>query len=98
MRIAQRAAPFDPKRRGTVQKTRNPGSNNVGGSCDIVKWIAANLPRDTYVNIMSQYRPMYRAFDYPAISRRITRDEYRHVVDCAREAGLINLDLQGFRG
>jgi putative pyruvate formate lyase activating enzyme len=38
--------------------------NRVGGSLAVIDWIAANLPKDTYVNIMSQYRPMYKAHDY----------------------------------
>jgi hypothetical protein len=71
--------------------------NNVGGSAEVLRWIAANLPKDTYVNIMSQYRPMYRAHEFPAIARRISREEYQEAVDAAREAGLTNLDVQGFR-
>jgi putative pyruvate formate lyase activating enzyme len=58
-------------------------------------WIAANLPKDTYVNLMSQYRPMHRASDYPEISRPVTRREYAEVVEHARELGLTNLDIQG---
>jgi putative pyruvate formate lyase activating enzyme len=70
--------------------------NNVGSSQQVMKWIAGNLPKDTYVNIMSQYRPMYKASEYPEINRRITREEYREVVKTAQEAGLTNLDLQGW--
>lgn len=69
--------------------------NNVGGSKDVVRWIAGHLPKETYLNIMSQYRPMHKARMYPKISRRITREEYREVVDAARKAGLTNLDVQG---
>jgi putative pyruvate formate lyase activating enzyme len=69
--------------------------NGVGGTRDVIRWIADNLPADTYLNIMSQYTPMYKAFDYPEISRRITKQEYRDAVGWAREAGLINLDIQG---
>jgi putative pyruvate formate lyase activating enzyme len=69
--------------------------NGVGGTKEVLRWIAENLPKDTYVNIMSQYRPMYKAFDYPAISRRITRKEYDDALRWAREAGLTNLDIQG---
>jgi putative pyruvate formate lyase activating enzyme len=72
--------------------------NDVGGTKQVIEWIAKNLPKDTYLNIMSQYRPMYKAFDHPEISRRITRDEYEEAVKWAREAGLTNLDLQGYRG
>jgi putative pyruvate formate lyase activating enzyme len=72
--------------------------NNVSGSKEVVSWIAENLPRNTYVNIMSQYQPLYKARDYPKIARRISRDEYTEVVDWARKAGLTNLDVQGYRG
>lgn len=66
--------------------------NDAGGSEKIMEWIAANLPKDTYVNIMAQYTPTYKAYDYPEISRRVTRDEYSKVVQRAREAGLTKLD------
>jgi len=71
--------------------------NNVGGSVEVVRWIAENLPKDTYINIMSQYRPCHKADEYPAIARQITRAEYTEVVAAARDAGLTNLDLQGER-
>ena len=69
--------------------------NNVGGTRQVLEWIAERLPKDTYVNIMSQYRPMYRAKEFPKIARRLTRKEYRDAVRWAREAGLTNLDVQG---
>jgi putative pyruvate formate lyase activating enzyme len=70
--------------------------NRVGGTKQIIEWIAENLPRDTYVNIMSQYRPLYKAFDYPEISRRLKKEEYNEAVKWAKEAGLTNLDIQGW--
>jgi len=69
--------------------------NSVSGSKQVIDWIAANLPKDTYVNIMAQYRPMYKAFDYPEIARRLNRAEYNEVVQHARQVGLTNLDIQG---
>jgi putative pyruvate formate lyase activating enzyme len=71
--------------------------NNTSGSAKIMEWIARKLPKDTYVNIMAQYHPAYKAFDYPEISRRVTRAEYKEAVDTARRVGLTNLDVQGFR-
>ena len=70
--------------------------NNTGGSEKIMEWIAENLPKDTYVNIMAQYNPVYKAYDYPEISRRITSEEYNKVVKRAKEMGLTNLDIQGY--
>lgn len=70
--------------------------NNVSGSIEIVEWISENLPKETYVNIMAQYRPSFKAYDYPEISRRVTNEEYSAVVNRAKELGLTNLDLPGF--
>ncbi|MGQ9801543.1 MAG: radical SAM protein [Candidatus Saccharicenans sp.] len=70
--------------------------NRLAGSREILSWIAGNLPRDTYINIMSQYQPAYRAREYPQIGRSITRSEYREVVEHALNLGLTNLDIQGF--
>ena len=71
--------------------------NNVSGTKAILTWIAKNLPKDTYINTMSQYQPMYKAFDYPEIARRINRKEYTEAITTAKEVGLINLDIQGYR-
>jgi putative pyruvate formate lyase activating enzyme len=71
--------------------------NGVGGTREVIEWIAKNLPKNTYFNLMSQYRPMYKAFDYPEIARRLTRKEYGDAVQWAKDAGLTNLDVQGWR-
>jgi putative pyruvate formate lyase activating enzyme len=60
-----------------------------------MEWIAQSLPRDTYVNIMAQYTPHFKAYDYPELSRRITGEEYKKVVKRAQDIGLTNLDIQG---
>lgn len=67
---------------------------NVIRSDKVLRWIGNNLPKDTYVNIMSQYTPMFKAFDHPEIARRVTRSEYNNAVHFARSAGLTNLRLQ----
>lgn len=70
--------------------------NQVSGTKEVIGWIAKNLPKDAYLNLMSQYRPLYKAFDYPKISRRITLREYAEAVFWAKEAGLTNLEIQGY--
>ncbi len=70
--------------------------NNAAGSGQVMEWIAGSLPKDTYVNIMAQYTPLYKAYDYPEISRRATSEEYNKVVARAKELGLTNLDVQGY--
>ena len=68
--------------------------NGVSGTGRVIHWIAKNLPRDTYLNLMSQYTPAYMASRYPDISRRLTKKEFEEAVEQAERAGLINLDIQ----
>jgi len=70
--------------------------NEVSGTREVIKWIANNLPKDTYLNLMSQYRPAYKASEFPKISRKINRKEYKNAITWARDAGLTNLYLQGY--
>ncbi len=70
--------------------------NQVAGTRKVVEWIAQNLPKHTYLNLMSQYRPFYKARNYPQIARRVTREEYAGAVQWAKNAGLTNLDIQGY--
>jgi len=65
----------------------------ASGSLEAMKWISGNLPLDTYVNIMIQYRPAYRAHQYPEIDLPVSREVYQSVVREARNCGLVNLDV-----
>jgi len=66
--------------------------NNIAGTQKFVRFVAEKLTRSTYVNIMAQYRPEHKAFQYPELSRRLSYAEYRQAVAWAREAGLTRLD------
>ena len=72
--------------------------NNVAGTKEVLEWLASNLPKDTFINLMSQYQPCYKAFDHPQIARRITAQEYKESVQWAKEAGLTNVHFQGMNG
>jgi putative pyruvate formate lyase activating enzyme len=52
----------------------------------------AELSKDTYLNLMDQYRPAYHAFKYPEISRRIDFHDYETLVRYAAKSGLKRLD------
>jgi putative pyruvate formate lyase activating enzyme len=71
--------------------------NRVAGSELFIRWVAENLPKSTYVNIMAQYHAAYQAFDYPEIWRRITIAEYLEVMDWAEQYGLTQLDPDSVR-
>lgn len=53
----------------------------------------SKLSKKTYINIMDQYRPCGKAFEYPQLGRKITKEEYDTALMYAREVGLTRLDL-----
>ena len=57
-------------------------------SMAVLDWITENLGRNTYVNVMDQYYPFYRACDYPEICRRVTEEEFEKVYAYAKRLGL----------
>jgi len=62
---------------------------------EIMRWVAANLSRDTYVNVMDQYYPAHKAETEPRfveINRGITDNEFCGAFELAREAGLWRFD------
>jgi putative pyruvate formate lyase activating enzyme len=68
--------------------------NRVAGTEKFVKWVAETLPKNTYINIMAQYRVEYKAYDYPEIARGISAQEFLEAMDSAEKHGLTNLDPQ----
>ena len=68
--------------------------NRVAGTEKFAKWVSEYLPKNTYVNIMAQYRVEYKAYEYPEIARGITVQEFIEAMDWAKKSGLTNLDPQ----
>lgn len=64
----------------------------MAGSRPVLNFLASRISRDTYVNIMDQYRPCGRAVDMPRLGRQITMDEYEEALHIAEEVGLSRLD------
>jgi len=62
--------------------------NNLARSEKVFDFLANEVSKDTFINIMDQYYPAFNAYNYPELGRRITRKEFREAVDAARRAGL----------
>ena len=69
---------------------------NIAGTEAVVKFIAEEISANTWINIMDQYRPCYKAFDYPEISRKVSAAEYRDALKRAVEADLKRIDALMF--
>jgi putative pyruvate formate lyase activating enzyme len=56
----------------------------VASSEAVLRFIAEEISVHTYVNIMDQYRPEYRACEHAPINRRITHKEYLEATQLAK--------------
>ena len=54
----------------------------------IMKFLVESISPETFVNLMDQYRPCYRASEFAEINRELRPGEYEQAVKMAREAGL----------
>jgi putative pyruvate formate lyase activating enzyme len=66
--------------------------NGLAGTAEILRFLAEEISRNTYLNLMDQYRPAFQARFYPRIDRSIKREEYQSAMDLALELGLRRLD------
>ena len=56
----------------------------------IMRFIAREISPHTYISLMAQYFPAYQAEQFPLLSRRINREEYREALRAFEEEGLGN--------
>jgi putative pyruvate formate lyase activating enzyme len=64
----------------------------IAGTDRVLAFLAEEISRNTYINLMDQYRPCYRADEYPEIDRPLTSAEYREALAAAERLGLTRLD------
>jgi putative pyruvate formate lyase activating enzyme len=62
--------------------------DGLAGTAEIVRFLRDQVSPNTYINVMAQYRPCYRARELPPLDRSITNEEYAEAVRLAQEAGL----------
>jgi putative pyruvate formate lyase activating enzyme len=62
--------------------------NDLAGSEKVLSFIAEEVSADSYVNVMSQYRPAGRAHQYGELSRYPTRKERDRAIIIATRLGL----------
>jgi putative pyruvate formate lyase activating enzyme len=63
----------------------------------ILDFLARKISINTYINIMDQYRPCHRAFEYQVINRPLRAEEYERAVAAAGELGLHRLDQRDWK-
>jgi putative pyruvate formate lyase activating enzyme len=66
--------------------------NGLAGTAEIARFLAEQVSAASYINVMGQYRPAYRAARYPEIDRPASRQEVADAVRQVLDAGLYRLD------
>jgi putative pyruvate formate lyase activating enzyme len=66
--------------------------DELAGTAEIARFLAEEISTDVYINVMGQYRPCYKAGDYPRLDRQPTRQELREARQSVLNAGLHRLD------
>lgn len=65
--------------------------NNLAGSELIFDFLAKEISKNIFLNIMDQYNPCYKALNHLGISRRITIEEFEKAILIAKRFGLKRL-------
>jgi putative pyruvate formate lyase activating enzyme len=71
-----------------------------GGAADtreVMRFLAREVSRSVYVNLMDQYYPAFKTERYPEIHRRISDEEYEAAYEAALEEGVSRLDARAPR-
>ncbi len=66
--------------------------NDLAGSDQVLAFITREISRNTYVNLMDQYHPCYRADHYPPLDKALHRRQFMKAEALARQHGLWRLD------
>ncbi len=69
----------------------------LAGTAEVLSFIAAKISPRTYISLMSQYHPAYRAHQDERLGRRISSDEYSEAVALTGDLGLTNIYYQGLQ-
>ncbi len=67
--------------------------NQLAGTREIMKFIAGHISRNSYVNIMPQYRPCGDISKTRELNRHLEGNEFQQALEMAKEEGITRLDL-----
>jgi putative pyruvate formate lyase activating enzyme len=65
---------------------------DLSGTAGVLKFLSEEISPNTYLNLMDQYRPAFKAGQFPPLDRRITKGEYHDAIRMAEAMGLTRLD------
>ena len=66
--------------------------NGLAGTERVLEFLAGDISTNTYLNLMDQYHPCYKAEGIEPLARPLTRSEWHEALDLAERYGLTRLD------
>jgi putative pyruvate formate lyase activating enzyme len=66
--------------------------HGLAGTGEITHFLADQISKDTYINLMDQYHPEYNTRHHQKLNRSLKPDEYQSALHSARQAGLHRFD------
>jgi len=68
--------------------------SGLAGTESVLRFLAEEISRNTYLNVMGQYRPCHRADEHDELARPPSRAEMAVAFAAAADAGLTRLDVR----
>jgi len=66
--------------------------HGFAGTAEACRFLSQKVSTNTYLNVMAQYHPCYKALDVPELARPLSGEEFAEAVRIARDRGLHRLD------
>jgi len=66
--------------------------NYLAGTQGVISFLTQEISKNTYLNIMTQYHPCYKAFGVPQLARPTSEEEFNQALELAYQQGLNRLD------
>ena len=70
--------------------------SNVSSTQKVFEFIKDNLGENTWISLLTQYHPEFKAYKFREINRRINMEENTRVLKIVENLGLKNVIYQGF--
>lgn len=64
----------------------------ISGTRRVMSFLAKEISPNTYVNLMDQYHPRFKAFEFPKLARSITKEEFENAKEAAMKEGIEGFD------
>jgi putative pyruvate formate lyase activating enzyme len=70
--------------------------DRLAGTEGIARFLATEVSRNTYLNVMSQYHPNYNTRDMLQLARTVSQEEFDEAIELVHKHGLFRLDKDTF--